>query len=80
MSRESPYFRDILAEKLEYFGKRIISANEFSKYLGMANETVRKEIRSGNLPGTFKKVGANDKFYIPVASIALWEIKQSEVN
>lgn len=70
MARESPYFRDILAELLIVFdGKRNITAKEYAKYLRMDVMKVGNMIKTGKLPG--EKIG--NEFRIPLTSIARFE-------
>lgn len=70
MPRESPYYREILRDLLEYFGgQQSINAKEYAAYLGMDAERTRNLIRAGKLPG--KAFGST--FVIPVRSIAVFE-------
>lgn len=70
MPKESPYYREILQDLLEYFGgQQSINAKEYAEYLGMDAGKTRNLIRHGKLPG--KVFGST--FVIPVRSIAIFE-------
>lgn len=75
MARESPYFREVVAELFEKFGKENLNVKEYSNYLGKDPSTVATAIRKGQLPG--KAIGGEKKpeYIIPIKSIALYEIK-----
>lgn len=77
MSRETPYFREILEELLVVFdGKRNINAKEYAEYLGINLPKVCDMIRAGKLPGM--KIG--NEFSIPLTSIARFEDKLGNVK
>lgn len=76
MSRESPYFREIVANLYEHFGhKNNVYSKEYAEYLGRDVELVRRLIRKGELPG--KAIGR--EYIIPITAIALFEIKSSSI-
>lgn len=79
MAKEPEYFREILQYLLERFGKPNINAKEYAKYLRKNEEIVRNQIRARELPGKVIHNKKTDNFIIPVASIAMFEAKSSNV-
>lgn len=76
MSRESPYYREILRDLIEYFnGRQSVNAKEYAAYLGIDAEKTRNLIRAGKLPG--KVIGST--FIIPVRSIAIFEANAAKI-
>lgn len=70
MSRESPYYRDVLKDLLEIFGgAQCINAGQYASYLGMPVQSVGHLIDKGALPGKH----INRTYIIPVRSIAIFE-------
>jgi len=79
MAKEPEYFREILQYLLEKFGKPNLNSKEYAEYLQKDVAKVRSDIRRHELPGKVIEGKGKDDFVIPVASIAMFEVKTSNV-